>query len=86
MIESVQQTTLRLLIARFIAPGTRVYTDEYNIYHCLTEWGFNHHTVCHSRGEHARDEDRDGFHKIHVNTAEGFWSLPRSWLRPHRGL
>lgn len=35
--------------------------------------------------EYARDEDGDGFHEIHINTIEGFWSLLRSWLRPHRG-
>ena len=23
---------------------------------------------------------------MHVNTMEGFWSLLRSWLRPHRGV
>jgi len=23
---------------------------------------------------------------VHVNTMEGFWSLLRSWLRPHRGI
>jgi len=23
---------------------------------------------------------------VHVNTMEGFWSLLRSWLRPHRGV
>ena len=34
----------------------------------------------------ARDEDGDGFHEVHVNTMEGFWSLLRSWLRPHRGI
>ena len=26
------------------------------------------------------------FHAVHVNTMEGFWSLLRSWLRPHRGI
>ena len=36
--------------------------------------------------EHARDEDGDGFCEVHVNTLEGFWSLLRSWLRPHRGI
>jgi transposase len=36
--------------------------------------------------EHARDDDGDGFREVHVNTAEGFWSLLRSWLRPHRGV
>lgn len=30
-------------------------------------------------------EDGDGFHEVHVNTMEGFWSLLRSWLRPHSG-
>jgi len=33
-----------------------------------------------------RDEDGDGFCEVHVNTMEGFWSLLRSWLRPHRGI
>lgn len=26
-----------------------------------------------------------GLYKNHVNMMEGSWSLPRSWLRPHRG-
>ena len=86
MVENVQQATIRPLIQTFIAPGTRVHTDEYTIYNPLKEWGFDHHTVCHSRGEYARDEDGDGFHAIQVNTLEGFGSLLRSWLRPHRGL
>jgi len=32
------------------------------------------------------NEDGDGFCEVHVNTMEGFWSLLRSWLRPHRGI
>jgi len=28
-------------------------------------------TVCHGRGEYARDEDGDGFCEVHVNTMEG---------------
>ena len=86
LLENVQQATIRALINQCIAPGTRVYTDEYDIYHRLPTWGFNHYTVCHSRGEYARDDEGDGFHEVHVNTAEGFWSLLRSWLRPHRGI
>ena len=86
MLENVQQVTIRPLIEAFIAPGTRVHTDEYEIYTPLPAWGFDHHTVCHSRGEYARDEDREGFYEVHVNTMEGFWSLLRSWLRPHRGI
>ena len=86
MLENVQQATIRPLLRALITPGTRVYTDEYDIYHRLPEWGFDHHTVCHGRGEYARDDDGDGVHEVHVNTAEGVWSLLRSWLRPHRGI
>jgi transposase-like protein len=85
-VENVQQATIRPLIQRFIAPGSRVHTDEYTIYNPLKGSGFDHHTVGHSRGEYARDEDGDGFDEIHVNTQEGFWSLLRFWLRPHRGI
>jgi transposase len=52
-----------------------VYADEYDIYNRLSEWGYGHKTVCHSHGEYARDEDGDGFHEVHVNTMEGFWSF-----------
>ena len=86
MLEDVQQVTIKPLIDRMIAKGTLVYTDEYDIYGRLIEWGYGHKTVCHGAGEFARDDDGDGFREVHVNTLEGFWSLLRSWLRPHRGI
>ncbi len=86
MLENVQQQTLAPLILTTITAGSTVHTDEYNIYGRLTQWGYEHETVCHSRGEYARDEDGDGFHEVHVNTLEGFRSLLRSRLRPHRGI
>jgi transposase-like protein len=86
MLANVKQVTIAPLIRATIAEGSVVYTDEYDIYDRLCEWGYTHHTVCHSRGEYARDDDEDGFCEVHVNTLEGFWSLLRSWLRPHRGV
>lgn len=86
MVDDVKQTTIKPLIEETIAPGSLIHTDEYGIYTRLTEWGYEHKTVNHGRGEYARDEDGDGFCEVHVNTIEGFWSLLRSWLRPHRGL
>jgi transposase len=86
MLADVKQTTIGPLIRRTIAAGTLVYTDEYGIYARLPEWGYGHETVCHAAGEYARDDDGDGFCEVHVNTMEGFWSLLRSWLRPHRGI
>ena len=71
---------------KMFAPKSLIYTDEYNIYHRLDQWGFEHKSVCHSAGEYARDEDQDGFCEVHVNTQEGIWSVLRSWLRPHRGV
>ena len=86
MLPNVQRATIEPLIQETIQTGSRVYTDEYDIYNHLGESGYTHKTVNHSAGEYARDEDGDGFHEVHVNTLEGFWSLLRSWLRPHRGI
>jgi transposase len=86
MLANVRQTTIRPVIEASVAQGALVHTDEYDVYARLHDWGYGHKTVCHGRGEYARDEDGDGFCEVHVNTAEGFWSLLRSWLRPHRGI
>ena len=86
MLANVRQATIEPLIRQTVQAGTLVYTDEYSIYARLQEWGYVHKSVNHGRGEYARDEDGDGFHEVHVNTMEGFWSLLRSWLRPHRGI
>ena len=86
MFDNVRRTTIEPILRRTIAPATLVNTDEYGIYSALKEWGYRHQTVNHGRGEYARDDDKDGFCEVHVNTMEGFWSLLRSWLRPHRGL
>ena len=81
-----KQKTINPLIEKVVDIGSLIFTDEYNIYVCLKEWGYEHKTVNHSQQEYARDEDGDGFYEVHVNTMEGFWSLLRSWLRPHRGI
>jgi transposase len=85
MLDNVQRTTIEPIIRKFVNAGSTVYTDEYNIYNWLSGT-YNHNTVNHSKGEYARDDDGDGKHEVHVNTMEGFWSLLRPWLRPHRGI
>jgi len=86
MLANVQQKTIKPMIQATVIAGTLIYTDEYDIYARLDAWGYAHNSVCHSAGEYARDDDGDGFCEVHVNTMEGFWSLLRSWLRPHRGI
>ncbi len=67
MLPNVQQSTIAPLIKSTIVARTLIYTDEYNIYSRLTQWGYEHKTVCHSTGEYARDltlpkaVDGDGF-------------------------
>jgi transposase-like protein len=86
LLANVKQKTIEPLIKDTMHPGTLIDTDEYSIYARLQTWGDDHKRVNHGRGEFARDEDGDGFCEVHVNTMEGFWSLLRSWLRPHRGI
>ena len=86
MLPNVRQVTIQPIIEHYVEPGSMVYTDEYDIYCRLHQWSYQHKTVNHGKGEYARDDDGDGFHEVHVNTMEGFWSLLRSWLRPHRGI
>lgn len=84
-LENVKRKTIEPIIRRCVREGSKVFTDEYNIYNWLSE-SYEHKTVNHGKGEYARDEDGDGKHEVHVNTMEGFWSLLRPWLRPHRGI
>jgi len=86
MLPNVQIVTIEPIIKTIVKAGTLIYTDEYSIYNKLENWGYEHKTVNHSAGQYAIDEDGDGFCEVHVNTMEGFWSLLRSWLRPHRGV
>src|SRR3982751_839227 len=68
MLANVQQTTIQPIIAATVAKGALIHTDEYGIYARLPAWGYQPKTVCHARGEYARDEDGDGFCEVHVNT------------------
>ena len=86
ILANVRQTIIKPVIKETVVPGSMVYTDEYAIYNRLEDWGYRHKSVNQGAFEYARDEDADGFCEVHVNTMEGFWSLLRSWLRPHRGI
>ncbi len=76
MLANVQQATIKPVITAAVAPGTLVHTDEYAIYARLPAWGYQHKTICHARGEYARDEDGDGFCEVYVNTMEMGWTAP----------
>ncbi len=50
MLPNVQQVTIQPVIAEAVAEGTLIYTDEYNIYGRLVQWGYAHKMVNHSAG------------------------------------
>lgn len=85
-LADVRQATIRPVIEATVAEGALVHTDECGVHARPEAWGCRHKAVCHARGEYARDDDGDGFCEVHVDTAEGLWSLLRSWPRPHRGV
>jgi hypothetical protein len=72
MLADVKQKTIGPLIRQAITQVALVYSDEYDIYARLPEWGYPHRTVCHAAGEFARDEDGGGFREVYLNTGEGF--------------
>jgi len=50
-LDKVRQATFEPILRTVIRPGTRVYTDAYDIDCRLPTGGYGHRTVCHSRGE-----------------------------------
>ncbi len=87
MLANVKQATIAPLVKSTVTPGTLIFTDEYKIYARLITWGYQHKSVCHAQGEYARS---GGWRWVPrsacQHTMEGFWSLLRSWLRPHREI
>ena len=85
-LANVKQKTIEPFIKDTIIAGTRVYTDAYSLYARLCPGATAIRVSTTDEANSLRDEDGDGFCEVHVHTMEGFWSLLRSWLRPHRGI
>ncbi|KAH7824064.1 putative ISXO2-like transposase domain [Monocercomonoides exilis] len=72
--------TLIPIILDQIKFGTKIYSDKWKAYQCLSTFGYLHETVCHKR-EFFNKEN-----KACTNTIEGLWkhlrsSFPRSGMR-----
>ena len=67
-VEDTKGATLMPIVGQFVESGSTTYTDEANIYHKLTENGYEHLFVNHSQREFVRCKD------IHTNGIEGFWA------------
>ncbi len=67
VIDRTDTATLEGFARAFVAPGTKVSTDEHSGYRHLGRI-FDHGVVRHSAGEYVRGDH-------HTNGIEGFWSL-----------
>ena len=65
MLADVQQATIEPLVPGAIAVGSVVHTVECAIYDKVSDWGYDHRTLCHADGKYSAD---DGFCESHVNT------------------
>ena len=84
--KNTQQKTIGLSCDTKLYNGSILYTDESNAYNKQGEKQKEHHTVCHSKKEFARDRNNDGIYETHCNTMEGIWTGLRNFLRPFRGV
>lgn len=66
-VENTKGATLMPIVSQFVEEGSTTYTDEANIYNQLTNNGYNHEFVNHSKREFVRASE------IHTNGIEGFW-------------
>ena len=67
-VENTQGATLMPIVSQFVEEGSTTYTDEATIYNKLSENGYEHMFVNHSKREFVRSSD------IHTNGIEGFWA------------
>jgi transposase-like protein len=70
---NVKASTVMPFIRQNVRPGTRLMTDEFNIYNSAGEL-YQHETVCHGTKEYVHGE-------AHTNTIEGFWGQLKRSLR-----
>ena len=66
-VDDTKGATLMPIVSQFVESGATTYTDEANIYHKLSENGYDHLFVNHGKREFVRAND------IHTNGIEGFW-------------
>jgi len=76
--EELNRDFILKLLNEHVEKGSKAYTDDFPMFDDLE--GYVHHKLNrYSNKEYARGE-------VHINTAEGIFSLVKSWLRMLRGV
>ncbi len=84
--ENTQKKTIQPKVEKSIPSQGNFYTDESTAYQDLGNEQRHHGTVCHSKGEYARDDVGVGIRVVHCNTSVGMWTGLRNFLRLFRGV
>ena len=61
---------------RHVHPGSTIYTDLWKGYSDLTDLGYEHHTVNHSR------YFKDPTTGVHTNSIDGLWNGIKTKIKP----
>ncbi len=86
VVKDTKATTLFSAIAKYVEPGSNLYTDEWNYSERADTW-YNHRNVNHGRGFYGSGE-------LTTNHIEGFWALVKRsimgiyyhWSKKHMQL
>jgi transposase len=73
-VDNVKTETIMPIIDTNIEKGTRIFTDEFNVYNALAYMGYKREIVPHGQKIFVLDD-------VHTNTIEGFWSLSKNGIR-----
>jgi len=73
MLPNVQQVTIQPVITSTVVSGSQFYTDEYDIYNRLPEWGYLHKSVNHwlpILGRHSQNVMNYFFRNLHLEECQ----------------
>lgn len=79
VVDSIKTKQMRKILKEQVAQGSRLYTDEYSIYHPVRSWGFRHRRIKHSKW-FVRGT-------THTQGIEGYWGhLKPNLVARHRSV
>lgn len=80
VVQDAKLPTLKAIVFARVQPGTIVSTDEHKGYNLLSEEGYTHLTVNHSKKEYVRVDQAAGT-VASTNGIESFWNLFKNSIR-----
>ena len=80
VVPDAKMDTLQEVVLNRVQRGTIISTDEFKSYNLLTEEGYTHGRVNHSKKEYARTDEKLGV-VVSTNSVESFWNLFKNSVR-----